>query len=89
MRSDVYARTAEIGPLDLRGEPLRLRIFVDRSLIEAFANGRQCLTVRVYPTLEDSRGVSVFARGSGARLASLDAWQMRSIWPELAHLEGE
>ena len=86
---DVYARTPEIGPLDLEeGEPLRLNVFVDRSIVEVFANGRQCLTVRAYPEREDSLGVSVFARGGAARLASLDAWQMRSVWPELTDREG-
>ncbi len=87
---DVFARTPEIGPLHLRpDEPLHLRIFLDRSVLEVYANGRQCLTIRVYPEREDSGGVSVFARGSEANLVSLDAWQMRSIWPELRHREGK
>ncbi|MFN0130692.1 MAG: GH32 C-terminal domain-containing protein, partial [Verrucomicrobiales bacterium] len=81
---DVASRTPEIGPLYLNdGEPLRVRVFIDRSVIEVFANGRQCLTVRAYPTRPDSTGVSVFARGSEARLVSMTAYQMKSIWPEL------
>ena len=64
-------------------------MFLDRSVLEVYANGRQCLTVRVYPEREDSNGVSIFARGSEAKLVSLDAWQMRSIWPELSHREGK
>ena len=80
----VRARSPEIGPLYLEeGEPLKLRIFIDRSVVEVFANGRQCLTVRVYPSREDSRGVSVFARGSEAKVISLTAYHMQSIWPEL------
>ena len=79
--ADALARSAEIGPLKLEeGEPLELRIFIDRSVIEAFANDRQCLTVRAYPALEASAGVSIFARGGDARLASLDCWEMESIW---------
>ena len=90
LRDDVWARSAEIGPLPMKqGELLELRVFIDHSVIEVFANDRQCLTVRVYPGLDDSRGVSLFARGGDARLISLDCWQMRSIWPELAHLEGD
>ena len=86
---DVASRTPEIGPLYLKdGEPLHLRVFIDRSVIEVFANGRQCLTLRAYPTRPDSTGVSVFARGSEARLVSLTAWQMKSIWPELKDQEG-
>ena len=84
LRSDVWARSAEVGPISMnKGEPLELRIFVDRSIIEVFANNRQCLTVRVYPERDDSRGLSLFARGGNAKLISLDCWQMRSIWPEL------
>ena len=79
LRSDVFARTPEIAPFDLRaGEPLRFRIFVDRSIVEVFANGRQCLTIRAYPERADSDGVSVFSRGSSARLVSLEAWQMNA-----------
>ena len=90
VRDDVWARSAEIGPLELnRDELLELRIFIDRSVIEVFANDRQCLTVRVYPGLDNSRGVSLFARGGGAKLVSLDCWQMHSIWQELARFEGE
>jgi len=86
---EVDSRSPEIGPLYLEdGEPLRLRVFIDRSIIEVFANGRQCLTLRTYPSREDSTGVSVFARGSVGKLVSLNAWQMRSIWPELKGKEG-
>ena len=89
LRSDVLARTPEIGPLKLaEGEPLHLRIFVDRSIVEVFANGRQCLTIRAYPEREESSGVSVFARGGAAKIISFDAWQMRSIWQELTDREG-
>ncbi len=90
LRGDVYARTPETGPLRLaEGEPLQLRVFVDRSIVEVYANGRQCLTIRAYPQREDSNGVSLFARGGEARLNSLDAWQMTSIWPELSKYEGQ
>jgi beta-fructofuranosidase len=87
---DVASRTPEIGPLFLKNnEPLSLRVFIDRSIIEVFANDRQCLTLRAYPTRPDSTGVSVFARGNDAKLVSLNAYQMRSIWPELKDKEGK
>ena len=35
-----------------------------------------------YPTLKDSLGISLFAHGGTARLISLDAWEMQSIWTE-------
>ena len=78
---DVLSRAPETAPVLLaEGELLELRVFVDRSVIEVFANGRQCLAVRVYPERADSTGVSLRAQGSAARLRSLDAWQMNSIW---------
>jgi len=71
------------GPLTLiSGETLRLHLFLDRSVVEVFANERSCATARIYPTLADSKGISVFAHGGTARLVSLDAWEMQSIWAE-------
>ena len=61
-------------------EPLELRVFVDRSVVEVFVNGRQCVAVRVYPERDDSVGVSLRSQGVASRLMSLDAWQMQSIW---------
>ena len=89
LSSKIASRSPEIGPLYLEdGEPLRVRVFIDRSIVEVFANGRQCLTLRAYPTRKDSTGVSVFARGSEANLVSLNAYQMKSAWPELKDQEG-
>jgi beta-fructofuranosidase len=69
------------GPLDLAdGERLRLHVFLDRSVVEICANGRACLTSRIYPSLPDSLGVHLFAHGGSANLASLDVWEMGSIW---------
>jgi beta-fructofuranosidase len=65
-----------LGP----GEPLQLRIFIDRSVVEVFVNDKVCLAVRVYPGLADSIGVSLRAQGSEARLLSLDAWKMGNIY---------
>ena len=65
-------------PLTLaRAEPLRLRVFVDASVIEVFANGRACLTGRVYPTGRDSVHAALFAQGGPARVVSLEAWDLR------------
>jgi beta-fructofuranosidase len=69
------------GPLDLAtGERLRLHVFLDRSVVEIYANGRACLTSRIYPSLPDSLGVHLFAHGGSANLASLDVWELGSIW---------
>ena len=90
LRPDVKSRSPEIGPLSFPDDtPVRLHVFIDRSIVEVYANDTQCLTLRMYPQRTDSREVSVFARGNSADLVSLDAWQMHSIWPELKMSEGE
>ena len=62
-------------------ETLNLRIFLDASVIEIFANGRACLTSRIYPSRSDSLGIGVFARGDKARLKALNVWEMRPVSP--------
>ena len=75
------SRAPETAPVHLApDEPLRLRIFVDRSVVEVYANEKQCVAARVFPGREDSVGVSMRAQGSSAELTSLDAWQMNSIY---------
>ena len=83
LRTDVTPCSPEVGPLYLEdGESVRLRAFMDRSIVEVFANDRQCLTLRAYPTRPDSTGVSAFPYGGDARLVSLTAYRMASVWPE-------
>lgn len=68
-------RTTQVGPYPVTpGETLNLRVFVDRSLIEVFANGR-CLSSRVYPTREDSLGTAVFAEGD-SQFNALQGWRL-------------
>jgi beta-fructofuranosidase len=70
-------RSAYGGPLKLApGEPVRLHVFLDRSVVEVYANGQACVTSRIYPARPDSRGVSLFAHGGGARARSVDAWEI-------------
>lgn len=67
----------EAGPFELPAdEPLQLRVFVDRSVVEVFANGKQAVMRRVYPSRADSVGTAVFSRGGPARLTKLSKWEM-------------
>jgi sucrose-6-phosphate hydrolase SacC (GH32 family) len=73
---------AQEAPFELRtGETLKLRIFLDRSMLEVFANGRQCVTQHIYPARQDSLGISVFARGGAARVRVFEAWDMAAANP--------
>lgn len=70
-------RRPQSGSLVLsEGENLRLRVFVDGSIIEVYANDRFCLTCRVYPTLSGNDW-TVFAEGGAASVLSLRAWPLR------------
>jgi beta-fructofuranosidase len=78
---DVLSRAPETAPIILEEEEvLTLRIFIDKSVVEVFVNGRQCLAVRVYPSRDDSVGISLRAQGRDAELLSLDAWQMKNVY---------
>jgi beta-fructofuranosidase len=78
---DALSRAPETAPVFIEpDEPLRLRVFVDKSVVEVFVNGKQCVALRVYPGREDSVGVSLRSQGREATLRSLDVWQMRSVY---------
>lgn len=76
MRGEPVRTDVQSAPLVLgQDEPLDLRVYLDRSIVEIFANGRQCVTARIYPTREDSLAVTLVCRG-GTALRSIDAWQL-------------
>ena len=69
-------RNVESGPFELKnGEPLVLRVFVDRSVVEVYANDRQAIARSIYPTL-GGWGIRLFAEGGDIRVISVKAWEM-------------
>jgi len=74
-------KIVEEAPLELKkGEPLVLRIFIDKSVIEVFANDRQAIGRMVYPTLE-GRGISFFAEGGDVTIKSVKSWELTPCNP--------
>jgi len=70
----------QAAPFELSdGEPLKLRIFLDRSVLEVFANERQCVTQRIYPSRPDSLQVRLFSRGGKAEARRVEAWDMIGV----------
>lgn len=73
---DVGPEAIERAPFTLKpGEPLKLRVFIDKSVVEIYANDRQAICRRVYPR-KDSVGVSLFANGGSAEFSNIEAWEM-------------
>ncbi|KAK9716425.1 hypothetical protein RND81_06G232200 [Saponaria officinalis] len=75
---DVYGSTVPV----LKGETLSMRILVDHSIVEAFAQGgRTCITTRVYPTKAIYRDAKLYLFNnatSATVTASINTWQMSS-----------
>ena len=70
-------KTVEGGPFELNeGELLTLRIFIDKSIVEVFANDRQAVMRRIYPSRSDSVDVKLFARGGQCKALLVEAWEM-------------
>jgi beta-fructofuranosidase len=71
-------KSVEAGPFELKpDEPLKLRVFVDKSVVEIFANdGRQAVMRRIYPSRKDSVGVALFSTGGPATVPLIEAWEM-------------
>ena len=70
-------RTVERAPFVLKeGEALELHVFVDKSIVEVYANDRQAICRRVYPGRSDSLNVVLFTAGGAVEVAMARAWEM-------------
>jgi levanase len=68
------------APLAPRNGTVRLRILVDWSSVEVFADrGQTVITDQIFPS-PTSEGLQAFAVGGRARIDSLDVWRLRSAW---------
>ncbi len=65
-------------------EPLDLRLYLDNSIIEVYANDRITLTSRIYPTRTGAQGLSLYCLGGTAR-AKAAVWKMSSIWGDTSY----
>jgi fructan beta-fructosidase len=68
------------APLAARNGKVELRLLVDWSSVEVFADrGQIVITDQIFPSAE-SDGIELFAEGGAARLDSLTIRPLRSIW---------
>ncbi len=76
------AGTIKVGsitaPFHLKaGEEIRLRIFVDRSVVEVFANDRQAMA-KQYEYAPGDVGVCLFSEGGRMEVPEVRCWQMKA-----------
>lgn len=71
-----------VAPLQPQDGTITLRIFVDQSSVEVFANdGDVTMAATILPN-PGSTGIELFAENGGVTLKSLQAWELASIWGE-------
>jgi sucrose-6-phosphate hydrolase SacC (GH32 family) len=61
------------------GRKLSLRIFIDRSVLEVFANETVCATKVISP-LDANATLEISAQGGTAKANLIQAWPMKTIW---------
>jgi len=70
-------QTADVQPENRR---IRLRILVDESTVEIFANGGQHVFSSVIFPDQGSQGISFYVNGGQVNLVSMDVYQLNSVW---------
>ena len=75
------------APFEVRqGEDLTLRVFIDKNLVEVFANDRQA-AVFAHGHIRENPNIRLFAKGGDAAVKSVRAWKIRTIYRDPAELE--
>ena len=79
------SKTLQVGnvhaPFALKpGEDLTLRVFIDKNLVEVFANDRQA-AVAAGKYVPENVGVSLFSKGGDVLVKEIKSWKMKSIYP--------
>jgi len=68
-------RVVERAPLFIApGEKLKLDIFIDKAVVEVYANKRQAICRRAYSSCAENTGLEIFAEGG--ELKKVRAWDM-------------
>ncbi|MDD3944711.1 MAG: GH32 C-terminal domain-containing protein [Bacteroidales bacterium] len=65
---------------DIEGNALKMHIYIDKALIQAFFNDKKTITTWAYPKLAESKGLQVFAEDGDAIIKSIEIWEMNSIY---------
>ena len=80
------SKTLRVGtvnaPFALKeGEDLSLRVFIDKNLVEVFANDRQA-AVSAAKFVPENLTVSLFSKGGDVAVEKVTSWKMKSIYAD-------
>lgn len=62
------------------GEDLTLRVFIDKNLVEVFANDRQAALAARRGYAPENLGISLFSKGVDVEVKQVRSWTMKSIY---------
>ncbi len=68
--------------LEKNSKKLNLHIFIDNSIVEVFANHRECITGQISSKRSLPFALDLFATGGKVKVNSLDIWELKSIWKQ-------
>jgi len=70
------------APFELKpGEDLTLRVFIDKNLVEVFANDRQA-AVAACVFAPENLGITLFSKGSDVTARQVKGWKMKSSYTD-------
>ncbi len=83
---DRGSKTLSLGatkaPFELKaGENLELRVFLDKNMIEVFANERQAV-VASHKYAAGNTGIRLFSKGGDVMVKDIKSWKMKSTYAE-------
>ena len=79
---DGFKPVVERAPFELaEGETLDLDVFVDRRIVEVFANGRQAISRFACPKSSEALGVVLSAKDGPATYGTVEVWELAPTNP--------
>lgn len=72
----------QYGTVDIGSENVKMRIFLDKSMIEAYLNGLKSVTTRAYSTRSDAQGLQLWGNADTNTITvkKLKVWRMNSAY---------
>ncbi|MBL7134380.1 MAG: GH32 C-terminal domain-containing protein [Phycisphaerae bacterium] len=81
------SKTLKVGPVSAPfalkdGEDLTLRVFIDKNLVEVFANDRQAVMNAPKLVSLDNTGARLFRVDGDLKVEAVTSWKMKSVYPK-------